>query len=177
MRKVRKSKQRSKALSLSKLHWLRNSIDVKEYREAKLKSQGGVCAITGVPLEVGCLDHVHTNGVGEDGTVRGVLLSEANTLEGRYLKLFKKMKMGVKYNLTFPEFLIDMGNYLREGASSELLHFKYMDERRKAVSRLTKPAVIALLREEFKLEADSALLKVDIVQVYMQEWVDKLEGR
>ena len=175
MRAPKRRKKRSKPLTLSKYHWLRHSADIKAYRECRLASQGGVCAITGVPLTVGCLDHVHVGGVGEDGSVRGVLLSEANTLEGRYLKQFNKLKMSEKYGLTFPDFLISMGTYLKEGASSELLHFKYMEEVRKSIARLVKGSILTKLEKDFGIVDAEGLLKAELVKLYMQNWINKIE--
>ncbi len=175
-RRVRKTK-RSKAIRLNKQFWLRQSKEIQLYREELLRLQGGVCAVTGIPLEVGALDHKHADGVGNcpDGAVRGVLLSEANTLEGKYLKLFKKMKMDTKYGLTFPEFLINLGTYLQEDYSDAPLHFKYMDDFRKHVSRWRNDTIERRLLEDFNIRAEKCLLKRDLVQIYVQAWVDEIE--
>ena len=113
MKKPRR-KSRSKTVVLDPKFWLRNSKDIALFRENKLKAQKGKCAITGVGLKVGCLDHTHADGIGTDGRCRGVLLSEVNMLEGRYLQLFKKAKLDKKYNLDFPSFLVNMGEYLMQ---------------------------------------------------------------
>ena len=154
---------------------MRNSKDIQEYREEKLKSQDGKCAITDVEIETGCLDHTHKDGIGKDGCVRGVLLSEANMLEGRYLKLFKKLKLDIKYDLSFPDFLINMGNYLKEDNSEEPLHFKYMDDYRKQVSRWRKDTLIKKLYEDYSLEVSDKVLVKELVQMYIQCWVDEIE--
>lgn len=166
----KRTKQRAKSVRLNQLYWLRNASDIKQYREELLAAQGGVCAITGIPLETGVLDHCHDN-----GRCRGVIDMQVNGLEGRYLSLFKKSRIGEKYNLTFPEFLINLGTYLQKDNSDKPLHFKLMDDKRRQVSRLTRPELIKLCEKEFDIEIDSSILVKDIVQIYMQMWVDKLE--
>lgn len=168
-------RKRSKSVSLDKSFWLRNSAEIQLYREAKLKQQKGVCAVSGVQLEVGTLDHTHQGGCGAEGGVRGVLLSEVNTLEGKYLKLFKRMKLDTKYDLTFPEFLIALGEYLQQDNTSTPLHFKYMDDFRKSVKRWRKDTLIKKLYEDFGIEASSSDLVRDLVQLYVQSWVDFIE--
>ncbi len=171
----RRTSRRAKSVSLSKHFWLRNSADIKLYRDKKLAEQGGVCAVSGVPLEVGCLDHCHKAGIGSEGKCRSVLLSEVNCLEGKYLKLFKRMKLDTKYNLTFPDFLINLGTYLKEDNEDAPLHFKYMDDFRKQVKRYRKDTLLLKLKEEYGIIPDDKLLVSELVQIYMQAWVDEIE--
>lgn len=168
-------RKRSKSVSLDKSFWLRNSAEIQLYRETKLKQQKGVCAVSGVSLEVGTLDHTHKDGCGAEGGVRGVLLSEVNTLEGKYLKLFRRMKLDTKYDLTFPEFLISLGEYLQQDNTGTPLHFKYMDDFRKSVKRWRKDTLIKKLYEDFGVKASSGALVRDLVQLYVQNWVDFIE--
>jgi hypothetical protein len=145
--------------------WLRNPSEVKSFREERLSNQKGCCAITGYPITTGCLDHCH-----ENGKVRGVLCSEANSLEGRFLSLFKRMKVEEKYNITFPEFLINMGNYLSADNSEEPVHHKHMEDFRKSINRLKKDEITTLLKEDFGVELVAD--KRELVRVYVQAWID-----
>tara|TARA_Y100000588_G_scaffold170332_1_gene184140 strand:- start:8989 stop:9537 length:549 start_codon:yes stop_codon:yes gene_type:complete len=174
-RRRRRIKSRAKSVKLSEEVWLRNSKDIQLYRERILEEQGGVCAITQVPLKVGALDHTHKDGCGKEGACRGVLLSEVNMLEGRYLKLFRKLKLEEKYDIDFPEFLISLGEYLKQDNSKSPLHFKYMDDFRKQVKRWRKDTLISKLKEDFNIIADEKLLVSELVQMYMQKWVDQIE--
>jgi len=151
---------------------LRNT-DIAKYREEVLTEQKGFCAITGLPLETGVLDHTHERGCGKEGACRGVLLSEVNMLEGRYLQLFQRLKLDVKYGLTFPEFLINMGTYLQKDNSKQPLHPKYMDDFRKKVKRWKKETLIKKLKEDFDIVVEEKTLVKDLVQLYVQTWVDK----
>lgn len=171
-RRKRKSKSREKGVTLPREYWLRNT-DIAKYREEVLTEQKGFCAITGFPLETGVLDHTHERGCGKEGACRGVLLSEANMLEGRYLQLFQGLKLDVKYGLTFPEFLINMGTYLQKDNSEQPLHPKYMDDFRKKVKRWKKETLIKKLKEDFDVEVEEKTLVKDLVQLYVQTWVDK----
>ncbi len=172
---TKRRKGRAKGIKLSPEYWLRNSKDIQQYREQALVEQGGVCAVSKVPLITGCLDHCHKDGSGSDGKVRRVLLSEVNCLEGKYLKLFKRMKLDTKYNLTFPEFLINLGTYLQESNEDNLLHFKYMDDFRKQVKRYRKDTLLLKLKEEYDIVPEKDLLVADLVQIYIQKWVDEIE--
>lgn len=145
--------------------WLRNSSEVKSFREERLLEQQGCCAITGYSIATGCLDHCH-----ENGRVRGVLCSEANSLEGRFLSLFKRMKVEDKYGITFPEFLINMGKYLSTDNTSEPLHHKHMEDFRKSINRLKKDEIITLLKEDFGVELVAD--KRELVRGYVQAWID-----
>lgn len=173
--KRRSHRKPAKKITLDPEFWLRNSQEIRQYREKKLRDQRGKCAITEVKIDVGCLDHTHKDGIGEDGCVRGVLLSEANMLEGKYLKLFKKLKLDTKYGIDFPDFLIGMGNYLKQDNSGNLLHHKFMEDYRKQVIRWRKDTLISRLREDFNITVMESLSVSDIVQIYMQAWVHSIE--
>jgi hypothetical protein len=173
--KRKRKKSRSKSIRLSQVYWLRNARDIKTYRESELFEQEGMCAITGLPLEVGVLDHSHACGAGSEGRVRGVLLSEVNCLEGKYLKAFQRMKLDTKYGLDFPTFLINMGEYLLQDNSEKPYHYKFMDDLRKYIKRLTKPILASKLKSDFDIQVDDNTLHRDMVHLYVQTWVDKVE--
>lgn len=166
----RKGKSRAKAISLNKEWWLRGGKDITLHREALLSKQQDKCAISGVDLDTGCLDHCH-----DTGNCRGVLLSEVNMLEGRFLKLFRKLKLDAKYGLTFPEFLINMGTYLQRDTSENMLHYKYMDDFRKKIKRWRKDTLVLRLNKDFNISVEGKELVAELVQMYMQAWVDEKE--
>ena len=167
-RKPKKRKTPAKGVTLDD-KWLRNAAQVKAFREEMLTMQKGLCAITGYPIDTGCLDHCHTN-----GKVRGVLCSEANTLEGRFLSLFKRMKVGEKYNISFEDFLINMGTYLKQDNSEQCYHHKFMEDFRKKVNRLLKEDIRAMLLSDYGI--DSSGDKRELVQLYTQAYVNSLNS-
>jgi hypothetical protein len=176
MRKSKRNrKKRAKSVKLDPLFWLRNADEIRKYREIELLEQEGKCAITGLPLSNPVLDHSHVAGAGSSGRVRGVLLSEANCLEGKYLKSFQKLKLDTKYGLTFPTFLINMGEYLLQDNSAKPYHYKFMSDLRDQLKRMTKTELISKLSKEFNIESDISTPQRDLVHLYMQTWVDKVE--
>jgi len=170
----KRRKKPAKGVKLDPKFWLRNAEDVKTYREQLLKHQDGKCAVSNVKILVGCLDHTHIGGVGKEGAVRGVLLSEVNMLEGRYLKLFNRLKIEEKYKVDFPTFLIKMGEYLKQDNSDNLLHHKYMGEYRKSIDKLTKVEIQSLIQKEWRVTTDG--LKSELLQFHVQKWVESKEN-
>lgn len=175
----RSRRKRSKVVILDSRIWVK-STDIKAYRSAKLKSQKGRCAITGVKLsEDAVLDHCHyrkdNSTFQEDGRCRGVIASSVNLLEGRFLKLFQKSRIEEKYGICFEDFLIKLGEYLKEDNSSEKFHYKYMDDFRKVVKRWGKVKLLERLQSDFNLKPSSDTLVADLVQIYLQAWVRKVE--
>ena len=163
-------KKKSRPIKLNPLFWIRNSKEVQEGREDVLNGQSGKCAVSGLDLEVGTYDHNHSS-----GEVRGVLHSEINLLEGRYLKLFNKLKLEKRFGLTFHEVLSGMGGYLEKDYSDQKLHFRYMTDFRKKVEKLNKGVILSKLKREYSITPEEGLLKEQLVQTYVQAWVDEVE--
>ncbi len=174
-------KPRAKAIRLNPLFWVRNAKDITQYRDAELFEQGGKCAISGLPLtdsSKATLDHAHSaSGGGVDGKVRGVLETQINMMEGRYLKLFQKAKLDVKYGLTFPTFLINMGEYLLQDNSDKPYHVGYMNDLRKYISRLRKDQIESKLLIDFKIPITGKEDKGELVRLYTQAFVDLVEEK
>lgn len=183
-RRRSKTKSRAKAIKLSKEYWLRNNKEIKAYRDAELLEQDYRCAISFLPLDDSnsCLDHQHMCGDGlpqgdilTDGRVRGVLQRDLNLLEGKYLSYFKRMKLGERFNLNFADTLVNMGLYLQQDNSDKPLHYKFAADWRSYISKLTKVEILSKLKNEFGIEPDKTTLKRDLVRLFVQEWVDRLE--
>jgi len=164
---TKRRKKPHKGVSLPE-DWLRNAKGVKEYKD----SLEQLCEITGHSGNL-VLDHTHDNGIGCDGKVRGLLTSEVNMLEGRFLGLFKKMKIEQKYDIDFPEFLVRMGNYLKKDNSDKPYHYAYMNEVRKKIDRLTKDKVEDKILTDFGKRI-SGLDKKSLVQEYIKLWLEEL---
>lgn len=179
---TKRRKKRSKVIKLNDQVWVKSS-DVKSHREKKLKEQDGKCAIHKSEIEKPVLDHAHLsyeenhdiNPYGEEGRCRGVLESDINMLEGRYLKLFNRSRIQEKYGISFPDLLINMGEYLKMDNSFEKFHYMYMDEFRKKIKYLNKDVLLRKLKIDFDIEPDPKTTKEDLVQIYMQHWVFAVE--
>lgn len=164
---TKRRKKPHKGVSLPE-DWLRNAKDVKEYKDS-LKQ---LCEITGYSENL-VLDHTHDDGVGYDGKVRGLLTSEVNMLEGRFLGLFKKMKIEEKYSIDFPTFLVKMGNYLKQDNSDKPYHYAYMNDVRKKINRLTKDKIENKILSDFG-KVVKGLDKKSLVQEYMKLWLEEI---
>lgn len=179
---TKRRKKRSKSVILDDRMWVK-STDVKDVREEKLRKQGGNCAIHGNPPDKPVLDHSHMfyedncdiNPYNEAGRVRGVLESDVNLLEGRYLKLYQKARIQEKYEISFPDLLINMGEYLKLDNSQEKFHYMYVTEMRKKVKYWRKDYLLLRLKEDYNLAPDNKTLMEDLVQLYMQYWVYEVE--
>lgn len=171
------AKKKAKPVKLSPSHWVRNAEDIKKYRESKLIEQDYRCAISGIPLNGSnsVVDHTHSNGAGADGRCRGVILSELNTLEGKFLRQFKRLRMKDKYGLDFAETLINMGEYLQKDNSKEPLHHAFMSEWRSYIERLTKDEIRLRLKRDLNITEEDTMTHRDLVHRYIQAWVDKIE--
>lgn len=179
---VRRRKKRSKRVTLDDRMWVK-STEVSNIRKSKLDKQGGNCAIHGKPPDKPVLDHVHLfyegnydiNPYIEEGRCRGVLESDLNMIEGRYLKLYQNARIQEKYNISFPDMLVNMGKYLKLDNSSEKFHYMYVDEMRKKIKYWRKDHLLLRLKEDYNLEPSRDTLMADLVQLYLQYWVYEIE--
>lgn len=150
--------------------WVRSGEDIKIYRKSYLKQQKGLCAVTRIKLKEGVLDHCHAT-----GRCRGVLDSQVNMLEGRFRKLFNKSKISEKCNISFEDFLISLGMYLKNDYTKEKMHYKFMDDFRKQVKRWKKEYLLQRLEKDFNMKLTNTTLVKDLVQMYVQNWVYAVE--
>ena len=177
----KKSRQpRAKPVKLDPEVWLRGSKAISQYRASELIEQDYLCGISSLPLTAdnSVADHLHFGGMCPDqieGKLRGILLSEINLMEGKFLRTFKKSKVNEKYGLTFPELLISMGLYLQKDNSEKPYHFEVMTTLRNHIKRLTKEQIVSKIQTEFKLEACKTEPKVELVRRYVQAFVELVE--
>lgn len=107
---------------------------VKAYREAKLKEQGGRCALTGYTItpSQAVLDHCHTT-----GHVRGVLHRGVNSLLGKLENNHKR------YGVSLPQ-MVAMGKgleaYLQQDNTTKPYYptFRTEDEKRERANKLAR---------------------------------------
>lgn len=174
--KRKSSSPRAKPIKLNPTIWLRKS-DIPQWRDKELLHQEGMCSVTGLPLnpDNSVADHCHSDGQGVDGRMRGVLLGEANSLEGMFLKRFKKFKMDSKFGLDFPTFLISLGEYLQQDNSKGKFHYTYMTDLRDHIKRLNRKEIVDKLYKEFNIRSEVTESHGELVRLYVQAFVDLLE--
>ncbi len=174
---------RSKPVKLDKSVWVSGTKATAQYRASKLIEQDGLCAVSFKPISEAnsVADHSHCySGCGDynvEGKCRGILLSEINLIEGAWLRVFKKSKIGEKYGLTYPELLANMGAYLMKDNSKEPYHPEYYKTLRKHINRLNREQIADKIRKEFKLEACATEPKGELVQRYVQAFIHLIERR
>ena len=102
---------------------LYNAKDKKEVREILLKEQGGVCAITKVPIEANkaVLDHVHD----QTNYVRAVLHRSVNSCLGVFENAWKR-HMAWWYKGTLPEFLRQCADFLERKPDTRWRHDSWL---------------------------------------------------
>lgn len=102
----------------SKVKTLYSASDVKAVRQALLKEQNGLDALTGLPIPAGqeVCDHCH-----ESQFVRGILHRQTNAvlgkLENMYIRYLKWWYKG-----TLSEFLRNAASYLEKKHKTEYVH-------------------------------------------------------
>ncbi|AUR92269.1 hypothetical protein NVP1170O_156 [Vibrio phage 1.170.O._10N.261.52.C3] len=157
-------------VKLDSRYWVIKS-KIEDVKEEMLLDQRGKCPVTGFKIQVGYLDHCH-----DSGNVRGVLPPLVNTLEGRYRGLFNRMKVEDKFGVPFADFLIGMGNYLKQDFSGNSYHHKHMEDfRKKLDSKYTKETLLKMLEDDYKVKLEPTTLKPEAIQTYMFHWVMEQE--
>ena len=172
------STPRAKPVKLDPEVWLKDSKAIAAYRESLLIDQDYMCAISGLPItgDNSCLDHAHAGSPSEvDGKVRGCLENSTNALEGMFLSKFNKLKMRERYGLDFPQFLINMGEYLQQDNNDKPYHYKYMSDLRNHIKRLNREEIVDKLLKEFNIKESPTTEKGELVRRYTKEFVDTVE--
>jgi hypothetical protein len=85
--------------------------DIPTVRASLLKQQEGIDPITGLPIEVPCLDHDH-----KTGKVRGVLDRKSNAWEGKVRNAFVRVGLA-KTKADYAECLRRLADYVSKDYS------------------------------------------------------------
>jgi len=108
------------------MHQLKHS-ELKEIREFFHEQQRGICPIINqeIPIEDMVVDHKHrkkSTPVGENrcGMVRGVIQRSANVIEGKLSSAYVRYGLH-KFDITLPDFLRNLADYLENPPLSEEL--------------------------------------------------------
>ncbi|QDH49244.1 endonuclease [Pantoea phage Phynn] len=127
---------------------LTKRITKKEYpalKQALYDQQNGACAICKRPLEGDInkhhLDHDHALTGDNAGRVRGLLCNLCNGTEGIMKHKFNRSGLVAK-DVEYIEWLENLLSYLKEDKSDNKIHDRFIPDKVKWFSRLTKPAMI-----------------------------------
>lgn len=102
--------------------------DIASYRSLRLSLQGGIDPITGMEIDVPCLDHDHKTGL-----VRGCLDRKSNSWEGKVRNAFVRVGLA-KSGADYAECLRRLADYVSADYEGMPIHpaFKTFSEKRLA---------------------------------------------
>lgn len=125
-----------------KEHKTIKSNKLKKYREKWLNQQNDKCPLLGYtinPIDA-VIDHQHKRkkdpiGVNNDGYIRGVIHNQANSLEGKISKAYKRT--GVHKLIDLPSFLRNLANYLENSPliNKKIVHPSELPKRKELGKR------------------------------------------
>lgn len=141
----------------------------KKLRGELIASQNGLCAILREPLINPVLDHSH-KGCEQEGHVRGVLEGIVNLAEGHINKLWKK-HLEKNTELTLPEFLRNLADYLDKDVSDNPLHYGILLEHKKWISRWKNETIISrIVKMDSSFNLDELLIKPkpELTKIYLE---------
>lgn len=174
--RTKRAKPKSSRVSLNLSNqWVKPS-QYKKVREDFIEKQNNKCAILKETLINPVLDHSH-KGCDNEGRVRGVLESIVNLAEGHINKIWKK-HLEKNTELTLPEFLRNLADYLESDVSGNPLHYGVLLEHKKWVSRWRNETLIKRIIEmdkTLKVEELSENNKQELTKIYLEIIAKQLE--
>lgn len=119
--------------------------DYPSVKQALFDKQKGLCALCGLPLdpelEKNHLDHDHALNGPNAGRVRGLLCNLCNGTEGIVKHKFNRSGL-VARNVDYIQWLKNLVTYLEQDYSENRMHDKFIPDKVKWFTRLTKPDMI-----------------------------------
>ncbi|QQV91802.1 hypothetical protein EPNKCIFM_00238 [Klebsiella phage KP13-16] len=165
-----KSKTKKIAVELNPSFWLRNTEEVRKWREEH-KPESGLCPILKIKPRIWTLDHDHAT-----GEVRGVISSLGNLAEGRFNRVYEKY-LANHTDLSFSEVMRNLADYLERAEHFEnMLHHRFVEDQRKYLNRCTKATIAIKAKDSFQLILDENIMsKEEMIYAYLVEFVKAYE--
>lgn len=120
--------------------------DYPELKQVLFNNQQGKCALCGLPLEGELdkhhLDHDHALSGPNAGRVRGLLCNLCNGTEGIVKHKFNRSGL-VSRDVDYIQWLKNLVAYLEQDYSDNRIHDKFIPDKVRWFTRLTKPDMIA----------------------------------
>lgn len=110
--------------------------EIPSYKQSLFKEQQGLCALTGLEISdinKAHLDHDHRLDGSQAGRCRGLLLGQANVLEGRLKHQFNRS--GLAGKIDYIDFLKRLISYLEKDNSDKPVHPQLIPDLKKRFSR------------------------------------------
>lgn len=111
--------------------------EVLDYKRELFKNQNGRCALTGLPIKdisKAHLDHDHILDGDHAGRCRGLLVGNANVLEGRLKHQFKRS--GLASDIDYIDFLKNLVHYLEQSYADRPRHPQLIPDQIKRFKKL-----------------------------------------
>lgn len=126
-----------------------NRKEILDYKKSLFEKQNHRCALTGVLLtdvNKSHLDHDHILEGSGAGRTRGLLLAQANVLEGRIKHQFKRS--GLDGKIDYLVFLKNLVGYLEKDYSQNPIHPQLIPDLKKKFKRLSLKEMKSLIHED-----------------------------
>ncbi|MGL6228552.1 MAG: endonuclease domain-containing protein [Culicoidibacterales bacterium] len=150
---------------------------VKIEKERLYKEQYGICLICqknlNTDIQKNHLDHDHALEGSNAGRVRGLLCGLCNTTEGMIKHKFNRSGLVAKEN-ELVEWLENLLVYYKRDSSYNSIHPNYPTDMAKKFSRMSKPEMIAALKE-LSVEFDESVTKEVLVKLYKKHFRNSLK--
>ncbi|EFH5737117.1 endonuclease VII [Escherichia coli] len=123
--------------------------EINNYKQVLFEKQNKKCALTGIELtdvNKSHLDHDHVLDGSQAGRCRGLLLAQANVLEGRLKHQFQYS--GLAKHIEYIDFLKRLVLYLEKDNSNNPVHPQLITDLSKRFSKMTIKQMKETLRSE-----------------------------
>lgn len=148
--------------------------EVLDYKKELFKNQNGNCALTGIPIQdisKAHLDHDHELDGIKAGRCRGLLIGNANVLEGRLKHQFNRS--GLANDIEYIEFLKNLVQYLERSYIDRPRHPQLIPDRIKRFKRLNLTQMRKTLSEAV---LDTSGTKIELIARYRKYLRQKYAG-
>lgn len=134
--------------------------DIPAYKQELFKKQNGICPLSKIQIQdvnKAHLDHDHILTSSQAGRCRGLLIGQANVLEGRLKHQFKMS--GLASHIDYLSFLKNLIVYLEKDNSLNSIHPQLQTDLLKKFKKLTlKQMRETLLNEKISPQGDKKSL-------------------
>lgn len=150
-------------------------VDYPVVKQQLYEKQNGVCALCKRPLDGDLnqhhLDHDHELHGDSAGRVRGLLCSLCNATEGIVKHKFNRSGL-VSGGVDYVAWLRSLANYVDTDYTDNPIHDKFIPDKTKWFSRLTKTEMIQEMKNEDFLYLESDERKI-LTKKYRKQLMDK----
>ncbi|ELP1225043.1 endonuclease VII [Escherichia coli] len=152
--------------------------EIPIYKQELFQKQKGLCALTGIKIhEVNKahLDHDHILTGSNAGRCRGLLIAQANVLDGRIKHQFKRS--GLDGKIDYIEFLNNLVQYLEKDYSDNPTHPQLIPDLKKAFSRKNLSEMKAITGSNLKTKKELEKVYSNQIKVKYENEISPSNGK